>query len=99
MAPWQIVIIFAVGLALAFPLAVLLVVALGWPLLKLRQLLNPCPKCGGRTLQWVSGLRCHNPPSFYLCGRCGTRFKRQGGKWSEATTNELKFFNRIASNT
>lgn len=89
---WLIAVIFAVGVILAFPLAILLTVAVGWPLLKLAQFLNPCPKCGARKLRWVNGLRCPHPPSFYECDGCGVKLKWQSAKWSEATNEEIRFF-------
>ena len=94
MTYWQIAAVFAAGVLLAFPLAVLLTVAVGWPLLRVRRIFNPCPMCGARKLKCVNFLRCLHPPSFYLCEACGSRLKWCRQEWTAATDDELRFFNK-----
>ena len=87
MAWYWLLLIFVVGVALAFPAAVLVCTLCGY-LLKL--IGTRCPKCGKRTLECWWSVRSDPPsPSFYKCSSCGARFRRLfDGPWEDASGAE-----------
>ena len=97
-----VLVILAVGIVLAFPLAILITIVLGAPLVALDRLTRRCPRCGrrgGMTLVngiratvMVDGRRAPDHWSYYHCGRCGARLKLHHDQWGDVSGDELKFF-------
>jgi hypothetical protein len=97
-----VLVILAVGIVLAFPLAILVTIVLGAPLVGLDRLLRRCPRCGrrgGMTLVnfiratvVIDGRRAPDHWSYYRCRRCGARLKHHHDQWGDVPDAELHYF-------
>jgi hypothetical protein len=95
MGTWLAIGLFALGIVLAFPTAVLISAAAGAVISRRRE---HCPACGQRRLRWVQLIRrgrARESWSYFLCESCGARYKqRVGGEFeipSEADLAQVFF--------
>jgi len=96
MSHWQVVVLFVVGVILAFPLAIAISVAVGFVLSRLER----CPKCGRRGLKLVNGClattvvngrRAADSWFYYVCESCKAELKRHRGKWKDISFADRHF--------
>ena len=82
MNEWIILILFIVGVLLAFPAAILISIFLGWLVSKERKV---CGTCKSKALKLINSIICQltidgpGPSvSFYRCEECGAEYVREG---------------------
>jgi hypothetical protein len=59
-----------------FGIAILLFLAIGMVITRLREKMPRCPRCSLGPLKWAEDLwTMHNPWSYYECDKCGAKLK------------------------
>jgi hypothetical protein len=98
MDTWLFILLFLIACALAFPLAIGVVVVFGFIATTWWRLTTPCPKCSARRMRFVNALKinfgsshpdeCDAPASqFYVCDACSTRWYV---KWGQKEFHEAQ---------
>src|SRR5258708_2094356 len=92
------VIIVAVGLILAFPLAISICALLGGSLVAFDRLTTRCPNCHVRRMKMTNGIRETYPTGrgtgrFYLCSACGKRafWSNDNRAWENASASDFNW--------
>jgi len=88
--------VFALGVLLAFPLAVAICTCLGWMLVTIDRLTTRCPTCGVRRMRLTNGSRETYPSGrgtgrFYLCEACRRRWFWSNDDWAWQNASDRDF--------
>lgn len=86
------IIVFVIGLILAFPLAVAICAFLGGMFIAVDRLITRCPVCHARSMRTANAIRETYPTAvgtgrFYVCRACGKRsfWSNDSREWKDAS--------------